>query len=63
MLEKFVGARKVEVWVAEFFEGGKGTEECQALIFKRNWCVYLECRVEVGYVKAETSLVPEHTSC
>jgi hypothetical protein len=36
VLEKLFRARGVEVWIAEFFEGGKGTKECKALILERD---------------------------
>lgn len=39
MLEKFFRTRKVEVWVAKFFESGKGTKERKTLVFEWNWSI------------------------
>jgi hypothetical protein len=61
VLEKLFRARGVEVWIAEFFEGGKGTKECKALILEGNWCIGRGYGVEVGYVKAERSSITEDT--
>jgi len=59
VLEKFLRAWKVEVWVAEFFESGKGTKECNALIFEWNWRIDRGCGVQAGYVEARRPSIAE----
>lgn len=62
MLVKLFRAGEVEVWVAEFFESGKGTKERNTLIFEWNWRIHRGRGVEVGYVEAGRPSIAEDMS-
>lgn len=62
MLEKFSRAREIEIWVAEFFESGKGTKERKTLVFERNWRIDRGYRVEARYVESGRSSITQDIS-